>query len=74
MSRYDTNTIEGEMPEQEAFNYDIILDHIGQMGKYQLRTCLWLSIPFIFSTMGVVSYSFIGAIPQFRYSTFPQLS
>ena len=74
MSRNDTSTVEGKKPEQEAFNYDIILDHIGQMGKYQLRTCLWLSVPAIFSVFGVMSFSFIGAIPQFRYSTFPQLS
>ena len=53
--------------EEEAFNYDTILDHIGQMGKYQLQTCLWLSFPALFSAVGVMCYSFIGAMPQYRY-------
>ena len=63
-----------ERPAEEAFDYDVVLDHIGQMGKYQLRTCLWLSIPLMFSTMVGVSLNFTGGVPKFRYSTFPQLN
>ena len=53
--------------EEEAFNYDTILDHIGQMGKYQLLTCIGAGIPTLLSTAGIMCYSFIGTIPQFRY-------
>jgi len=55
-----------ERPAEEAFDYDVVLDHIGQMGKYQLRTCLWLSIPLMFSTMVGVSLNFTGGVPKFR--------
>ena len=52
--------------EDEAFNYDIILDHIGQLGKFQLNTSLWLFVPALLSGLVLMSHSFTGAIPPFR--------
>ena len=52
--------------DDETFNYDIILDHIGQMGKFQKTTCLVLLFTSIFPGFVVMSNSFTNAIPQFR--------
>ena len=74
LKRMKGNAVEGESSsagseraEQEAFDYDVILDHIGQLGKFQLMTCLWLLVPAMFSALVIMSYSFTGAKPQFRY-------
>ena len=55
--------------KKEAFDYDVILEHIGGLGKFQLVTCLWLLVPALFSAVVVMSYSFTGAIPQYRYTS-----
>jgi len=60
----------GKSFASEAFNYDVILDYIGRLGKFQLMTCLSLLVPALFSAIVVMSYSFTGAIPQFRYHIF----
>lgn len=52
---------------EEAFNYDIILDYIGQMGKYQFHTFLWLCLPAIFPGCIIMSYTFTGGMPDYRY-------
>jgi hypothetical protein len=50
----------------EAFNYDDILEHVGQLGRYQLRTFLWLCLPAFFPGIVVMSYTFTGAVPNYR--------
>ncbi len=50
----------------EAFNYDDILEHVGQLGKYQLRTFLLLCLPAFFPGIVVMSYTFTGAVPDYR--------
>lgn len=50
----------------ESFNYDDILEHVGQLGQYQLRTFLWLCVPAFFPGMVVMSYTFTGAVPDYR--------
>ena len=52
--------------EEEAFNYDDILEHVGQIGKYQLHTFLWLCLPAFFPGIIVMSYTFTGAVPNYR--------
>ena len=52
--------------EEEAFNYDVILNYIGQMGRYQRTTCLGLCLPVMFSAVVVLSFSFTGGIPHYR--------
>ncbi|XP_046657878.1 organic cation transporter protein-like [Daphnia pulicaria] len=52
--------------EGEAFNYDDILEHVGQLGKYQLRTFLLLCLPAFFPGIVVMSYTFTGAVPNYR--------
>lgn len=51
----------------ESFNYDDILEHVGQLGQYQLRTFLWLCVPAFFPGMVVMSYTFTGAVPDYRW-------
>ena len=53
--------------KEEAFDYDVILEYTGQMGKFQLRNCILLFFPVIFPGMAVMSYTFTAAIPQYRY-------
>jgi len=50
----------------EPFNYDEILEHVGQLGKYQLWSYLWLCLPMLFPSIIVMSYSFIGGVPEYR--------
>ena len=50
----------------EPFNYDQILEHVGQLGKYQLWSYLWLCLPMLFPSIIVMSYSFIGGVPEYR--------
>ena len=54
------------VPEGEAFNYDDILEHTGQMGKYQRRICLLLFIPALFPDLAILSNIFTGAIPDYK--------
>jgi len=52
--------------KEEAFNYDDILEHTGEMGKFQRRICLLLFIPAFFPGMAVMSNNFTGAIPDYQ--------
>ena len=53
--------------EEEIVDYDTILEHTGQMGKFQLRICLLLFFPAFFPGIAVMSYDFTGAIPRYRF-------
>lgn len=55
-----------EIGKGEVFNYDDILEHLGQMGKFQFRTFLWLCVPAFFPGIVVMSYNFTGGIPNYR--------
>ena len=57
---------EKEEEKEEAFNYDDILKYTGQMGKYQLRTCLPLLLPAAIGGIAVMCYSFTGFVPQYQ--------
>ena len=50
----------------EPFNYDDILEHLGQLGKFQLRSFLWLCIPALFPAFVVMSLNFTGGVPNYR--------
>ena len=52
---------------EEPFDYDAILEHVGQIGKFQLVTCITLCYPAIFTSTIVMSYAFTGFIPEYRY-------
>jgi len=62
----EKKTASVEIQKGEAFNYDDILNHIGQMGKFQLRSYLLLCFPCLFFGPVIMSYLFIGAIPRYR--------
>ena len=53
--------------EIKLVSYDDILEKLGQMGKFQLRTFLWLCLPALFPGIVIMSYTFTGAIPDYRY-------
>ena len=56
-----------ESRKAEPFNYDDIMElHIGQLGKFQLRSFLWLCLPALFPGLIVMSYSFTGGVPDYR--------
>lgn len=57
---------DAEIGDGEAFDYDDILEHLGQMGKYQFRSFLWLCLPAIFPGFVTMSYIFTGDIPEYR--------
>jgi hypothetical protein len=57
--------------EGEAFNYDDILKHLGQIGKFQLRTVLWLCLPALFPAFVTMSLTFTGGVPDYRYTIQP---
>lgn len=51
----------------EPFNYDDIMElHIGQLGKFQLRTFFLLCVPALFPGLIAMSYTFTGAVPNYR--------
>lgn len=52
--------------KEEAFNYDDILEHTGQMGKFQRRTCLLLFIAAFFPSWPVMNFTFIGSVPDYK--------
>jgi hypothetical protein len=60
--------------EGEPFNYDDILKHLGQLGKFQLRAFLWLCLPAIFPGLITMSLTFTGGVPDYRYNTINQTS
>ena len=56
-----------ENKKGEPFNYDDIMElHIGQLGRFQLRTLLLLCIPALFPGLIAMSYTFTGAVPNYR--------
>ena len=47
-------------------DYDEIMEHIGQLGRFQLRHFLFLCFPALFPRIVVMSHTFTGAIPKYR--------
>ena len=60
----------GVAAQGEPFNYDDILEHLGQIGKFQLRSFLWLCLPAIFPGFVTMSLIFIEGVPNYRFVTF----
>ena len=50
----------------KSYDYDEILIHLGQMGRSQLRSFLWLCIPAMFAGVAVMTYIFTGEVPNYR--------
>ncbi len=64
---HQTMIKDGEVSNDEPFNYDRILDHLGHLGRTQLSAFLWLCPPASFPGIAVMSYIFTGAIPGYRF-------
>ena len=60
---------DGVAAQGEPFNYDDILEHLGQIGKFQLRSFLWLCLPAIFPGFVTMSLIFTGGVPNYRLVT-----
>lgn len=52
--------------ESNVVSYDEILEKLGQMGKFQLKTFLWLCLPAFFPGIVIMSYTFTGGTPNYR--------
>ena len=52
--------------QEISFNYDEVLEHIGQLGPYQLRALLVLMMPCFFFGLIIMCYTFTAGIPQYR--------
>ena len=52
--------------DKKSFSYDDVLEHIGPLGRYQLRTLILLLFPCLFFGPTILSYTFVGGIPQYR--------
>ena len=52
--------------DEKSFSYDDVLEHIGQLGHYQLRTLFLLLLPCLFFGLTILSYTFLGGIHQYR--------
>ena len=65
----EASTLSIQERKEEPYNYDDILEHIGQLGKYQLLIFMLLLIPAFFPGIVVMSYSFVGGVPDYRYYT-----
>jgi len=64
----EASTLSIQERKEEPYNYDDILEHIGQLGKYQLLISMLLLIPAFFPGIVVMSYSFVGGVPDYRCS------
>ena len=62
----ETKTEKTNKETDADLNYDEILEHLGQLGKYQLRTYVLLCFPILFPSIIIMSYSFIGGVPNYR--------
>jgi len=52
--------------QESAFSYDEVLEHIGELGAYQLRTFFALLMPCFFFGLMIMCYTFTAGIPQYR--------
>lgn len=60
----DGNNEQGE--QQQQYDFDEILQHLGQFGRSQLQSFLWLCFPAMFTAIAIMSYIFTGKVPQYR--------
>ena len=51
---------------ETPFSYDDVLEHIGHLGRYQIRTFLILLMPCFFFGLNILNYTFTAGIPQYR--------
>lgn len=49
-----------ESVEDKSVDYDKILDHIGQFGKFQWKIFFWLSFVSGAAGLAVVTFAFVG--------------
>nr|CAH0104623.1 unnamed protein product [Daphnia galeata] len=50
----------------DAFNADIILNHLGKFGWFQLKYLLCIGYGLLFPTSCILIYVFVGAVPAHR--------
>ena len=65
------NEDDKENQNETPFSYDEVLEHIGELGPYQLRSFLVLLMPCFFFGLTIMSYTFTAGIPQYRSVLYP---
>lgn len=65
-SAFSTEFEDDVNPEEKPFNYDDILNHLGQLDKFQFRAFLWLCLPAVFPGLITMSLTFTGGVPNYR--------
>ena len=60
--------------EDKAVDYDKILDHIGQFGRFQWKIFFWLSFVSAAAGLAVVTFAFTGRSTTFSYFMLSRLS
>ena len=53
-----------ESVEDKSVDYDKILDHIGQFGKFQWKIFFWLSFVSGAAGLAVVTFAFVGKLEE----------
>lgn len=52
--------------DQLIMDFDLILEEIGQFGRYQQTNYLLLCLPVLFGAANSLSYVFTAGIPNYR--------
>lgn len=47
-------------------DFDLILEEIGELGRYQITNYLLLCLPVLFAAANSLSYVFTAGIPNYR--------
>lgn len=60
-----TNSVKSKS-EDEAFDADVILQHLGKIGWFQFRYFVCLAYAVLFPTATILVFNFTGATPAYR--------
>ena len=53
----------------EKFDYDLVLSHIGDFGRFQVVSCIFLCCISAIGGLAVVVFPFTGFVPSHRFYT-----
>lgn len=48
-------------------DFDVILEEIGEFGKFQLTNYLLICLPVLFAAANSLSYVFVARAPNYRF-------
>lgn len=56
-----------KIEKKVTMDLDNILEHIGELGKYQKTNYLLVCLPVLFGAANSLTYVFTAAVPKYRY-------